>query len=101
MALPGPAGLLKKGTTWLDAKVVFATKDDDLAAAAMMVWKISKQIRIKQGELRLSSSDLAFKAKITRQTATNIAMGTTWPDARTLGLLCSVLGLEITAILAE
>ena len=93
----GPAGLLKKGTSWLDGKVVFATKDRQLADAAMMLWKISRKIRGRQGELGYSNSALGHEAGVRRQTVADVAMGTTWADAVTLGRICSVLGLELMA----
>jgi DNA-binding XRE family transcriptional regulator len=91
----GPAGLLKKRTSWLDPKVVFVTKDDALEAAAMALWSISKKIRARQGELGLTDLALAEKTGIQRQTLAALTMGTSWPDARTLGRICFVLGLEL------
>lgn len=93
----GPAGLLKKRTSWLDPKVVFVTRDDALEAAAMALWKISKKIRARQGELGLTDLALSEKAGVQRQTLAAITMGKSWPDARTLGRICFVLGLELMA----
>lgn len=94
----GPAGLLKRRTSWLDPKVVFATKDDALEAAAISLWKISKAIRARQGELGLTDLALAEKAGIQRQTLAAITMGTSWPDARTLSRIGFVLRLELVTI---
>jgi hypothetical protein len=70
----GPAGLLKKRTSWLDAKVVFATKDDPLEAADMALWKISKKGRARQGELGLTDLALSDNAGIQRQTLASITL---------------------------
>ncbi len=94
----GPAALLKARTSWFDPKVVFATKDDSLEAAAMMVWKISKAIRSRQGEMGLSNTALGVKAGVSRQTVGDVLAGTSWPDARTMGRLCFVLGLDLVAL---
>lgn len=94
----GPAGLLKRKTSWLDPKVVFATKDDALEAAAMSLWKITKAIRARQGEMGLTDLALSERAGIQRQTLAAITMGTSWPDARTLSRICFVLGLELVTI---
>lgn len=94
----GPARLLKPRTSWFDSKVVFATRDDNLAAASMMIWKISKVIRSRQGEMGLSNLALAEKSGVSRQTVGDVLAGTSWPDARTLGRLCNVLGLELVAL---
>lgn len=97
----GPAGLLKMRTSWLDPKVVFATKDDALEAAAMSLWKITKIIRSKQGELGLTDLALSEKAGIQRQTLAAITMGKSWPDTRSLGRICFVLGLSLVAANAD
>lgn len=92
----GPASLLQEGTSWLGSGVVFATRDEQLADAAMMLWKIAKAIRGRQGELGLSTTTLAARSGVRRQTITDVTMGMTWPDLRTLGRICSALGLEMT-----
>lgn len=97
----GPAGMLKKRTSWLDSKVVFVTKDDALEAAAMSVWKITKAIRSRQGEMGLTDLALSQKAGIQRQTLSAISMGKSWPDTRTLGRICFVLGLSLVALSEE
>lgn len=94
----GPAGMLKKRTSWLDPKVVFVTKDDALEAAAMSVWRITKAIRSRQGEMGLTDLALSQKAGIQRQTLAAITMGKSWPDTRTLGRICFVLGLSLVAL---
>ena len=93
----GPAALLKKGSSWLDAKVVFDTKDHELDDAAMMAWRISRKIRGRQGEFGYSNRELGDKAGVQRQTVAAVVMGTTWADSITLGRICSVLGLELMA----
>lgn len=90
--------MLKRKTSWLDPKVVFATKDDALEAAAMSVWKITKAIRSRQGELGLTDLALSQRAGIQRQTLAAITMGKSWPDTRTLGRICFVLGLNLVAL---
>lgn len=97
----GPAGLLKKRNNWLDDKVVFAIKDDNLEDAARSMWRLTAAMRARQGQLNLSVTDLADSAKVRRQTVTDLLMGRTWADTRTLGLLCSVLGLQLDAVLPE
>jgi hypothetical protein len=97
----GPAGLLKKKSNWLDDKVVFAIKDDNLEAAAQNMWRLTRAMRARQGQMNLSVTDLADSAKVRRQTVTDLLMGRTWADTRTLGLLCSVLGLSLEAVVPE
>ena len=97
----GPASLLKKNASWLDSKVVFATKDDQLADAAMMIWKVTRQLRAAQGEQGLSNSALGFNSGVRRQTVSDVLMGLVWPDTRTLGRICSALGLELTTVNQE
>ncbi len=94
----GPASLLKKGTSWLDQKVVFVTPRKELAEAAMMVWKITYKLRQAQGARRLSSFTLSALAGLRRQTVADVMMGEVWPDTRTLLRLCAVLDLEITVV---
>jgi DNA-binding XRE family transcriptional regulator len=95
MQSKGPAGLLKKGSSWLDAKAVFITRDDALEFAAMALWRISKKMRARQGELGMSDVALAQRAGVQRQTVAGIAMGTNWSDAVTLGRICFALGLDL------
>lgn len=97
----GPASLLKKGTSWLDPKVVFTTKNDQLADAAAMIWKVTRQLRARQGEISLSNSALGFKSGVRRQTVADVLAGAVWPDTRTLGRICSALGLDLTTINQE
>ena len=94
----GPASLLKKGSSWLDAKAVFASKDKELADAAMMIWEITYKLRQNQGAKRLSNFSLSIKAGMRRQTVSDVLMGVVWPDTRTLLRLCAVLNLELTVI---
>jgi len=94
----GPASLLKVGTSWLDAKAIFVTKDGKLADAALMLWKVTKQLRARQGEMRLSNTALSYLADVRRQTVADILMGVVWPDTRTLGRICASLKLEITTM---
>jgi hypothetical protein len=94
----GPATLLKKGSSWLDSKVVFAVREKAVADAAMMVWKITKQLRARQGERGLSNTALSDLARIRRQTVSDVLMGVVWPDTRTLMRLCAALDLEITTV---
>lgn len=97
----GPAALLKKGSNWLDAKVVFKTKDHELDDAAMMAWRISRTIRGRQGEFGYSHSELGNRAGVQRQTVAAVVMGTVWADSITLGRICSVLGLSLEAVLLK
>ena len=92
----GPASLLKKGSSWLDRKVVFATPEKELAEAAMMVWKITYKLREVQGARRISISSLSLSAGLRRQTVAEVLMGVVWPDTRTLLRLCAVLDVELT-----
>ena len=94
----GPASLLKKGSSWLDKKVAFATSERQLAEAAMMVWKITYKLREVQGARRISISSLSLTAGLRRQTVAEVLMGVVWPDTRTLLRLCAVLDVELTVI---
>lgn len=97
----GPANLLKPGTSWLDAKVSFATQDRYLAAAAMMIWQITRQIRAAQGERRMTITDLSEMGGLRRQTVSQALMGEVWPDTQTLLRLCSTVGLELKVLPKE
>lgn len=94
----GPASLLKKGTSWLDKKVVFVTSERQLAEAALMVWKITYKLREVQGARRISISSLSSSAGLRRQTVAEVLMGVVWPDTRTILRLCAVLDVELTVI---
>jgi len=94
----GPASLLKEGSSWLDPKAVFDEKDKALADAAASLWNVTRQLRAKQGERGYSNSMIGALATVRRQTVSDVLMGVVWPDTRTLGRICSVLGLELTTV---
>ena len=94
----GPASLLKSGSNWLDSNAQFVSRDLELAAAAKMVWAITRKLRGAQGERNLSTSSLSIKANLRRQTVAQALMGEVWPDIQTLTKLCSTLGLELNLI---
>jgi len=92
----GPASLLKEGSSWLDPKAVFDDNDKALADAAASLWNVTRQLRARQGERGMSNSMIGALATVRRQTVSDVFMGVVWPDTRTLGRICSVLGVEIT-----
>ncbi len=92
----GPASLLKAGSRWLDLKVEFDPEDEHLAGAAASLWSVTRQLRAKQGERGYSNSELGALADVRRQTVSDVLMGVVWPDTKTLGRICSVLGVELT-----
>jgi len=94
----GPASLLKEGSSWLDPRAVFDEKDKALADAAASLWNVTRQLRAKQGERGYSNSMIGALATVRRQTVSDVLMGVVWPDTRTLGRICSVLGLELTVV---
>ena len=91
----GPASLLKKGSSWLDPQVEFDESDKSLAGAAASLWNVTRQIRARQGERGYNNSALGALSDVRRQTVSDVLMGVVWPDTRTIGRLCSVLGLEL------
>ena len=64
----------------------------------MMLWKITKQLRARQGELKLSDTALSYAAGVRRQTVADVLMGAVWPDTRTLGRICASLKLDLTVL---
>lgn len=93
----GPAAFLSPGSSWLDSKVTFRLPPGEPAsiqAACHSIWEISRAIRARRGELRLSQVDVADRAGIRRQTLADIETGTRWPDASSLLRVCSTVGLE-------
>ena len=92
----GPAAYLPEGSVWLDRIVVFdIPRQSALTSACQQMWEISGQLRAARGRSGKSASDVAALAYVRRQTVTAIEMGTVWPDARTLELVCFVLDVRL------
>jgi hypothetical protein len=95
-ATSGPAALLGPNSSWYDEQPVFATQDMELAYAAKMLCKITRELRARQGERGFSDYELGWKSGIRRQTVAAVLQGRSWADSRTLGQIAFVLGMELT-----
>lgn len=96
--LVGPASYLLPGYNWLDDKVAFRSVDRGLGEVALMLWKITRQMRARQGERGLSNYEIGWMSGVRRQTVSEVLMGKGWPDTKTLGTMCLVLDLDLSTI---
>lgn len=97
----GPAALLAPGCTWLDRQVTFvlpAGEHHSVEAACRGIWEISRTIRSRRGEMRLSQVELAARAGLRRQTIADIETGNRWPDASSLLRVCDELALVVGVV---
>lgn len=92
----GPVSMLKAGSSWFDDAPKFKTQDSELAAAARMLWQITRKLRARQGERGYSDYQLGWMSGVRRQTVADVMNGASWADSKTLGKIAGVLGLELT-----
>lgn len=101
--ISGPASLLAPKQSWLsdNPEFVILGEDDVLTTAARMMHKITRAMRARQGELGVSTIDLAADARVRRQTVSAVLMGKSWPDSVSLTRICVALDLDLIAQLPE
>ena len=101
--ISGPAYYLAPKQSWLSDNPEFVVigEDDVITTAARMMHKITRAMRARQGELGVSTIDLAADARVRRQTVSAVMLGKSWPDSVSLTRICVALDLDLTAELPD
>ena len=93
-----PAGMLVKGSHWLDNNPSFDTRgDQSLADVLAELHRTCRLLARRRAELKLSQTQVARWAGVTAQTVAAIEDGATWPDHLTLLKIVTVLGGTVEA----